>query len=164
MPHEAKTRANDGAPAKARDSGPPGRGGAGSSGVWTRPTDARGRPGGDACSVSERMSRLADGFPCLAGKPGVRPWDCERLDDWASEAGRAPAELYAARFVLNVWDAPRLWRCGRFNFLEALDHWDQKSRAAFGVWAVNPWWPFFERASDFDLPYSDRDTLPPDEV
>jgi hypothetical protein len=162
MAHEAKTRWNRDEPASTREPGRDERGSATSSGVWTTPV--RKRPGGNACTVSERISRLAEGFPSLVGKPGVRPWDAERLDDWASDTGRAPADLHAVRFVLNVWDAPRPWRCGRFNFLDALDHWDQKSRATFGAWVVDPWWPFFERVSDVDPPDYLRDTLPPEEV
>jgi hypothetical protein len=88
-----------------------------------------------------RMSDLAEVFPCLVGKAGVRPWDPTKLDQWASGDKISGSELYAVRFVLNVWNNAHTWRCGRFDFLDALNHWDDTHRAAFALWAKDPWWP-----------------------
>jgi hypothetical protein len=100
--------------------------------------------------VREHMSTLAERFPCLAGKPGVRPWDPAPLDRWAhAETGSAEG-LHAARFILNVWDSKRAWRCGRFDLPAALDHWDPVHREAFTSWMKDPWWPLSLHAVGVD--------------
>ena len=85
------------------------------------------------------MSVLAEEFPCLEGKPGVRPWQADRLDGWAAENATG-AEQAAARFVLRVWNSRIPWLSGRFDLLEALGHWDEADRAAYARWAADPWW------------------------
>jgi hypothetical protein len=106
---------------------------------WLFP-DLRGGLSGEA-DLDAHMSDLAEYFPCIVGKPGVRPWDPERLDEWADQAGTTASELYTARFVLHVWDGTQRWKCGRFDLLEALEFWDELHREAFVSWILDPWWP-----------------------
>jgi hypothetical protein len=88
-----------------------------------------------------RMSALAESFHSLAGRPGVRPWDPDKLDRAAAKGGWTGAEVDAARFVLDVWNSHASWAVGRFNFFQAYGRWDEQNRAAFLAWARDPWWP-----------------------
>lgn len=116
----------------------------------------------DASGDREHMSALAERFPCLVGTPGVRRWDPELFDRWAQGSGVTAAQLHAARFILNVWDSKRAWRCGHFDLLHALDHWDDAHRAAVSSWMADPWWPVpgrTVRSLDDD---EGRETAPPE--
>ena len=122
----------------------------------------------DDTDVDSPMSDLAECFPCLIGRPGVRPWDPDALDAWADENGMTATELYAARFILHVWDGKHAWKCGPFDLVDALDFWDETHRTAFVSWVLDPWWPLslhlasrypqtvFQGASRTEL--ADRDT------
>ena len=43
--------------------------------------------------------------------------------------------------MLAVWNPDVEWQCGRFDLMEALCCWDDRHRAAFLMWAAEPWWP-----------------------
>jgi hypothetical protein len=70
--------------------------------------------------LEDKMAALAQTFPSLAKASGVRLWDANTLDHWASETPISPGELVAARFLLAVWDPDHAWKCGRFDVMEAL--------------------------------------------
>jgi hypothetical protein len=108
--------------------------------AWSTPDERDGSPNEDV-DVAGPMSDLAEYFPCLIGKPGVRPWDPDLLDDWADGNGATATELYATRFILHVWDGKRAWKCGQFDLVDALDFWDETHRTAFVSWVLDPWWP-----------------------
>ena len=91
--------------------------------------------------MSTRMEELAKGFPSLQGRPGLRPWDADKLHGWANSHGASNGALSSARFLLSVWNPVRNWKCGRFNLMEALLCWDEAHRQAFLQWAQKPWWP-----------------------
>ena len=90
---------------------------------------------------TQRMEKLAQSFPSLKQARGVSPWQSKELARWAREHRSATLERTAAQFVLWVCDPFEVWRCGRFNLLEALVTWDEPHRAAFIAWAKSPWWP-----------------------
>lgn len=125
-------------------------------------SERRGGGLSDEAEVDAHMSDLAECFPCLVNKPGVRPWDPERLDEWADQSGATASELYTARFVLHLWDGKHLWRCGRFDLLDALDFWDQVHRAAFISWVLDPWWPLELRMAQDRLDDILGDSMLPD--
>ncbi|MCW8138297.1 MAG: hypothetical protein KIT58_05260 [Planctomycetota bacterium] len=85
------------------------------------------------------IERLAWSFPTLRGAPGVVPWDPEELDRWACGPVPSSGGLYAAQFVLGVWNIFAEWGCGRFDALRALNTWDSAHREAFVEWAEDPW-------------------------
>jgi hypothetical protein len=87
----------------------------------------------------EKMTALAETFPCMRGVPGVDPWEPEELNRWA--AGPASSgEKQVVRFLLSVWNRYEEWECGRFDAMEALLVWDAENRKAFATWAADPWW------------------------
>jgi hypothetical protein len=124
--------------------------------AWLTPDARIGGPS-DELALDDHMSDLAECFPCLVGKPGVRPWMPARLDEWANECGATATELYATRFVLHVWDGKHPWKCGRFDLLDALDFWDETHRTAFISWVLDPWWPLSLRLARGHLPDTLRD-------
>lgn len=88
----------------------------------------------------ERMTELAESFPCLRGARGVRPFDPGELNRWA--AGPAShGERVTASFILAVWDSSTEWEAGRFDLMEALNVWSPSHRVPFLEWASDPWWP-----------------------
>lgn len=89
----------------------------------------------------ERMTALAETFPELQGRPGVRPFDAGELDAWAARGEAGSGALHAARFVLSVWFPSHAWTSGPFDLQRALGSWDADHRAAFLVWASDPWNP-----------------------
>lgn len=101
----------------------------------SRPTAANPYP---------RMSEIAESFPTLRGKPGVRPFDAERLAEQAPVA--SSGERHAIRFVLTVFNGAAV-RSGAYEGLavfdaeDALSSWDPAHRRAFVAWASAPWWP-----------------------
>lgn len=76
----------------------------------------------------------------MKGAPGIRPWEALRLDGWAATRQPSHGEVVTAQFVLAVWNPDEVWKCGRFDLMEALAVWDLAHRAAFLNWAANPWW------------------------
>ena len=87
----------------------------------------------------EKMSRLAERFRSLRGKPGVRPWVPGRLDEHGQGPGVTPRDLHAIRFVLHVWNHSTRWRSGAFNLGLALSAWSDRERDVFSQWAGDPW-------------------------
>lgn len=90
-------------------------------------------------TIAERMTRLAESFPGLHGRPGVRPWEAAKLDKWAQGPEVTPNQLHAARFVLHVWNHVTRWGSGAFNMGLALSAWDEREKTVFQNWAGEPW-------------------------
>jgi hypothetical protein len=90
----------------------------------------------------ERMSRLAESFPCMRGGrvAGVRPWSATTL---ATASGLSHGEHCVVQFLLSVWNPSPLaeWKCGRFDVQDALGVWSGEYLKAFVAWAAKPWWP-----------------------
>ena len=94
----------------------------------------------DPDRLAERMTELAESFPCLRGARGVNPFDPGELNRWA--AGPAShGERVTACFILAVWDSATEWEAGRFDLMEALNVWSPSHRVPFLGWAADPWWP-----------------------
>ena len=94
----------------------------------------------DPADVDERMTELAETFPCLRHAPGVSPWGPAELNRWA--AGPAShGERVSAQCLLAVWDRAVDWEAGRFDLMEALNVWGPSHREPFLRWASDPWWP-----------------------
>lgn len=92
--------------------------------------------------MNNKMSDLAESFHVLADRPGVRPWDPEKFDNWLStSAAPTHAGREAGCFLLSVWNPTTPWASGNFDLHGALQCWDASMRAAFVAWAENPWWP-----------------------
>lgn len=106
----------------------------------------------------EGMSCLAETFPMLRGRRGVRPFDPEALDEMAAGPEGTTALRGAARFVLGVWNRATLrglcrdkhgnrsalktyWRVGPFDLFEAWSVWDGEHRRAAQAWMNAPFWP-----------------------
>lgn len=102
-----------------------------------------------AARVNESMSRLAEAFDVLEGRPGVRPWDIDQLHTHALLDGTSESTRHAIRFVLDVFNSQAIdvldreadKELGHFRSVEALAGWDAGNRAAFVAWASAPWWP-----------------------
>lgn len=77
-----------------------------------------------------RMSRLCDCFPTLRGLPGTDPFDYDLIINQSGGSGLR----HAVAFAVSVW--------GRTSFdaSGALMSWDRSHRAAYAVWAADPWW------------------------
>lgn len=88
-----------------------------------------------------RMAELARTFPTLASVPGAAPFVPEVLDRWAAEGQAGRGALWAARFLLQLWNQDHEWAAGPFDIVRALAAWDASHRAAFLAWAAAPWWP-----------------------
>lgn len=93
-----------------------------------------------ALTNEERMSVFAETFPCLRNKPGVLPWNPQKLQRWASTVASS-GERHCARFVLNVWNPYHKWRLGKFLLVEAMNVLDSGNREAMVRWIQNPWFP-----------------------
>ena len=89
--------------------------------------------------AARRWERIHESFEIA--KPGIDPWDPDLLDLHAP--GATPGELHVIRFLLNLWDGTRDWKCGRFDALEALPVWGAGTpqQWAFLSWADRPWRP-----------------------
>lgn len=83
---------------------------------------------------NREAQRLATRFPALKNAAGVWPFSPNQLDIWAAEHEREPKALQAARFVLHLWNRQAMWECGKFDFLEALDIWDDSHVRPFLEW------------------------------
>lgn len=87
-----------------------------------------------------RMTRLAESFPALAGKPGVFPWDPDELDGWASSVASS-GERHAAAFVLGVWNKYAEFKVGRFDLHKSMACWDPGNLRALVAWIQAPFFP-----------------------
>lgn len=85
------------------------------------------------------LSALAESFPTLVRAPGVRPFDAEVLDLWASGPAPSSGAFHAAAFVLNIFNCRAPWAVGRFDVVAAMNVWDAAHRNAFLNWAKAPW-------------------------
>lgn len=88
----------------------------------------------------QRMSNLALSFPSLREAPGVREWDPNALNIWATGSATSIGRV-SASFILNVWEPSTAWEAGPFELMRALRTWDSEHRAAFASWSAQPWWP-----------------------
>ncbi len=88
----------------------------------------------------ERMTELAQSFPCLRDAWGIEPFEPGELNRWAS-SGVSHGERITASFILAVWDSATEWEAGRFDLMEALNVWSPSHREPFLSWASDPWWP-----------------------
>lgn len=91
--------------------------------------------------TGQRMTRLAETFPTLRGKPGVDPWEPAKLRSLVMSGKLGHGAVCAAQFVLELWSRPNTPEGVGFNVYEALGIWDPAHRAAFAAWAQEPWWP-----------------------
>jgi hypothetical protein len=92
----------------------------------------------------ERMSELAERFPTLRGKPGVRPWNQTVFGEWLKGPGPGSGSTHAGLFVLAVWNGHgphEAWELGHFDVVKAFGAWDDEHRRAFLTWAAEPWCP-----------------------
>ena len=92
--------------------------------------------------LEERMTLLAESFPNLRGRGGVRPFDPVVLGNIASArvGGASPATRMSAAFMCMVWNGgAHLTPEYRFD-LVAASSWDRYQWAAFRAWAARPWW------------------------
>lgn len=85
------------------------------------------------------LAALVESFPTLRRAPGVRPFDAEALDAWASGPAPSSGAFHAARLILAVYNNRAPWQCGRFDVVEAMSTWDAAHRRAFLAWAQAPW-------------------------
>jgi hypothetical protein len=60
--------------------------------------------------------------------------------DLAQNDEGCPPAYHAARFILGIWGEGSESKCTPFDVFAALTVWDEEHRAAFIVWAANPWW------------------------
>lgn len=93
----------------------------------------------NAVPPSTPIERLAWSFPTLRSARGVVPFDPEELDRWACGPVPSSGGLYAAQFVLAVWNNYAEWQCGKIDIIRALNTWDAAHREAFLAWAEDPW-------------------------
>ncbi len=84
----------------------------------------------------ERTIELAQRFLRLVEIPGVTDrWKPELFDDWAASDAVSIGQRNAARLVLSYWDRKTLWKCGRFDLIEAFPLWEDQMRETFAEWA-----------------------------
>lgn len=96
--------------------------------------------------VRERMSEIAERFPSLRGRPGVRPWDAITLARWIV-SGVSHGEQLAGRFMLGVWNGGDEWpwvglkrlSIKPFDLFEAKACWDEAHQRAFAVYVAIDW-------------------------
>ena len=72
-------------------------------------------------------------------KEGSEPWNADVLD--AECAAASHGEQCVIRFLLYVWNPAEPWKCGPFDFFDAISVWDDRNRQAFLSWASDPFWP-----------------------
>jgi len=105
------------------------------------------------------LYELATEFPSLADAQPPEPspdlqgqaW-VTAFALWAGETDRGDGAMWAALFVLSVWNNRTQWHAygeglhgsraslGRFDMHTALGAWDGPHRRAFAEWASDPWW------------------------
>lgn len=82
--------------------------------------------------------QLWNSFPSLVCKNvTVENWDAEKIKE--SIGCMSSGQAWAAGFVLSVWNAPAFR--DQFTLDRAMAKWDERHRAAFADWCLNPWWP-----------------------
>jgi hypothetical protein len=79
-------------------------------------------------------------FPTVKAAFGSTLFQPIDLDSWATSQPSDGA-LHAAKFLLALWNNQQVWDCGKFDVTDAMSIWDAEHRAAFVVWAEQPWWP-----------------------
>lgn len=88
------------------------------------------------------METLCTAIPCLAGKPGTKPWEPLTLADWYGYA--SSGERAAIAFVLYVWNDNvaewRAWKLPPFD-IDAFRHMDAPTQAVVAKWFANPFNP-----------------------
>ena len=89
----------------------------------------------------KKMSAFAKTFHSMLNRPGVEPWDAEKIDTWGS-GPRSHGQQITARFLLSVWDPSAEWKSGPFDLTEALRVWDTEHHKVFLRWVAEPWWPY----------------------
>lgn len=122
----------------------------------------------DALTAADRLYALATLFPSLQECPEVGRYGLDggawvdAFAMWAGERDRGEGAMWAALFVLSVWNDRTDWakfgvglaglqrgkarsrertiQQGRFIMHRALACWDRSHRTAFGLWAQHPWW------------------------
>lgn len=90
-----------------------------------------------------KMTKLALSFPALRAAP-IEPFDYktpEKLDRWACSGEPSSGAIYAAQFILELFDPREKWKSGHFRLMDAMGTWDAEHRAAFLAWANDHWWP-----------------------
>lgn len=93
----------------------------------------------DGDGYGGKVCALAESFPSLRGKPGVRPWDPIALDNYMKKSGAGTSgSLAAARFILSVWNTTEKWKIGKFTLGDVAKFDDAHARA-FALWAANPY-------------------------
>ncbi|HZU97892.1 MAG TPA: hypothetical protein VFF73_14415 [Planctomycetota bacterium] len=84
------------------------------------------------------MEQLALSFPTLRQANGTKPFEPALLEAWACGPEATSGGLYAAQFVLGVYNCFGEWRCGRFDLFRAVSTWDPEHAKAFAKWADDP--------------------------
>jgi len=87
-------------------------------------------------TTADRMTALAESFPSLHGKRGIRPWEPEVFMNWLEKSPEVTSGSGAAgKFICHVWNH-------YFNGfdLSELHHMDNEHLAAWQAWAADPWW------------------------
>jgi hypothetical protein len=88
----------------------------------------------------EAMTTLAALFPSMRGVPGTDPWNVEMLIEWSNSGAPTSGSIWAARFLLSVWNPSTNWSefglpgAGKFDVHEAWSCWDDVHRAAAMKW------------------------------
>lgn len=87
-----------------------------------------------------RLRDLALTFPAMRWADDRHLETLESLAEYAKVAGHGVR--CACQFVLSVWNPQCLEPLGlpAFDIHEAMGCWDPQMRAAFVVWARDPWW------------------------
>lgn len=94
-----------------------------------------------------QMAALGALFPSLRGVPGVDPWNADAIIAWAKTGAPTSGSIWAARFLLSVWNSSTDWAelglppPGRFDLFEAWGSWDSAHRAAALRWLTAPFHP-----------------------
>ena len=86
-------------------------------------------------TAEQRMTLLAQCFPCHRAILGDEPWNAVKLIRRYGTA--STGERHVISFLLGVWnmdqdDVPK------FNVAEAMMSWDSGHRRAFAAWATAP--------------------------
>jgi hypothetical protein len=95
----------------------------------------------------EAMTALAALFPSMRRVPGTSPWEVEALIEWSNSGAPTSGSIWAARFLLSVWNSSTNWNvfglpgAGKFDLFEAWSCWDDHHRKAALEWLEAPFWP-----------------------
>lgn len=82
-----------------------------------------------------QATEIAETFPVLIGKPGVRPFDPQKLYDFLPFA--SDSATHCITFMLCVvWGSRREGL--EFNLRRAWGTWDLSQQRAWKTWAANP--------------------------